>query len=318
MKVVVTDISFKAYEEEKKIFAENDIEFIITNNESEEAIIEAAKDADGLLNANVQITRKVIESLPNLKVVCRYGIGYDTIDIQAATDNKVYVANVPDYCIDEVADHALTLLLTASRKIMIMNQQLKEGKQITVFDVAPIHRFRTQTVGLISFGHIARNLCQKLKVIGFNVIAYDPFCGEEIAKEYGIQLVTLEELLRTSDIISVHAPLVKDTYHLINEETLKLVKKSAIIVNTGRGPIIKEQAIIKALQEKRIAGAALDVLEKEPIDPDNPLLKLDNVILTPHAAFYSEESSSEMKQKAAKNIVNVLKGDVPNYWINPF
>jgi D-3-phosphoglycerate dehydrogenase len=318
MKVVVTDISFKHYEEEKKLFSENNIELVITDSSTEEEIIEAAKDADGLLNANVQITRKVIESLPNLKVICRYGIGYDTIDINAATDNQVYVANVPDYCINEVADHALTLILTSSRKILQMNRQLKEGKQVTVFDVAPIQRFSTQTVGLISFGNIARNICRKLKALGFAVIACDPYVKEETAKEYSIQLVSLEELLRASDIISIHAPLVKDTYHLIDEEALRLIKKEAIIVNTGRGPIIKEQALIEALQENRIAGAALDVFEKEPIDPANPLLSMDNVIVTPHASFYSEQSCSEMKQKAAKNIVNVLKGGVPAYWVNSF
>ncbi|MFF2878123.1 C-terminal binding protein [Gottfriedia sp. NPDC057991] len=318
MKVVVTDMAFDAYEEEKTILEENGIELIITDNQSEDAIIEAAKDADGLLNANVQITEKIIESLPNLKVISRYGIGYDTIDVKAATSNKIYVTNVPDYCVDEVSDHALTLILTSCRKIVPMNDQLKKRNRLNAFDLAPIRRFNSQTVGLVSFGNIAKKLCKKLQSIGFNVIAYDPFCGIKEEKDYGIQLVPLEELLRNSDIISIHSPLVKDTYHLIGEEALKLVKKNLFIVNTSRGPVINEKALIKALQEKRIAGAALDVFEIEPIDPNNPLLNLDNVILTPHAAYYSDESCSELKSKAAKNIVNVLKGGVPEYWVNHF
>lgn len=318
MKVVVTDIAFDAYEEEKKIFAENGIELIITDNQTEDDIIEAAKHADGLLNANVHITKKIIESLPNLKVISRYGIGYDTIDVKAATSNKVYVTNVPDYCVDEVSDHALTLVLSSSRKIISMNDQLKKGKHINAFDLAPIRRFNTQTVGLVSFGNIAKKLCRKLQAIGFNVIAYDPFCGEFEEKEYGIQLVSFEELLRTSDIISIHSPLVKETYHLFDEGALDLVKKDVIIVNTSRGPVIKEKALIEALQEKRVAGAALDVFELEPIGPNNPLLNQDNVILTPHAAYYSDESISELKHKAAKNIVDVLKGGVPDYWVNHF
>lgn len=318
MKVIVTDSAFNTYEEERKLFAEHGIEFLVTDNQSEDAIIQATKDADGLLNANAQITKKVIQSLPNLKVISRYGVGYDTIDVEAATSRKIYVTNVPDYCMDEVSDHALTLILTSLRKIIPMNDHLKKGKHIHAFELAPIRRFSTLTVGLVSFGNIAKKLCRKLQALGFTVIAYDPFCGEKEKAEYGIELVSLEELLRTADVISIHSPLVKDTYHLIDEEALKLIKKEAIIVNTSRGPVIKEKALIEALHEKRLAWAALDVMEKEPIDPDSPLLQLDNIILTPHAAYYSDESCSELKYKAAKNIVHVLKGGVPDYWVNPF
>ncbi|WP_209125201.1 C-terminal binding protein [Alkalihalobacillus sp. BA299] len=316
MKVVVTDITFNDYEEEKKVFDAIGCELIIKDCKTEDEIIEVAKDADGLLNAAAQVTRRVIESLPNLKAVSRYGIGVDTIDTEAASERGVYVGNVPDYCHAEVSDHALALILSFARKIVVLNYNTKTKHTWSVFDEAPIRRFSTQTVGLVSFGNIARSLCKKLQAIGFKVIASDPYCSQELAREYDVELVSMEELMKRSDIVSVHAPLTKETHHFINEELINLMKKDAFIVNTGRGPVIDEKALVNALKEKKIAGAALDVIEVEPIDPNNPLIQMDNVILTPHAAFYSEESCNEMKRKAAQNIADVLLGKEPKYWVN--
>ncbi|MFS0749933.1 MULTISPECIES: C-terminal binding protein [Oceanobacillus] len=316
MKVVVTDITFKDYEIERKIFEEMGVEFVVADCKSTADLVEVAHDADALLNAAFQLTEERIKLLPNVKVICRYGIGVDTIDVKAATERGIYVANVQDYCHDEVADHALSLILTMGRKIIPLHEGLKKNVRSTVFDQTPIRRIKTQTVGLISFGNIARNLARKLKAIGYNVIAFDPYCTEEIAKEYGVELLPLEALMKRSDVISVHAPLTKSTRHLINAEMLSLVRKDAFIVNTGRGPVIDQTALIEALQNKTIAGAALDVFEVEPLSADSPLLDMEQVIVTPHAAFYSDESSAEMKQKAAENIKLVLDGDVPRYLIN--
>ncbi|MFD1415803.1 C-terminal binding protein [Oceanobacillus jeddahense] len=316
MKVVVTDVTFKNYDIERALFEEMGVEFVVADCKTTEDLVKVAKDADALLNAAFQLTKERLALLPNLKVICRYGIGFDTIDVNAATEQGVYVANVQDYCHDEVADHALTLILASARKIIPLHQGLKQNVHSTVFDQAPIRRIRTQTVGLVSFGNIARNLSGKLKAIGYSVIAFDPYCSVEVAEEFGVELVSLEELMKKSDIISVHAPLNNATHHLINEAMLTMAKEEAIIINTGRGPVIDEKALIKALQDKTIAGAALDVFETEPLSKDNPLLEMDNVIVTPHAAFYSDESAAEMKTKAAENIKQVLVGGVPRYLVN--
>lgn len=256
----------------------------------------------------------MIEALPDLKVIARYGIGVDHIDVEAATDHHVFVANVPDFCRDEVADHALALIMSLTRKIVSLNQSVKQGKW-AFFEAAPLHRINTQTVGLVSYGSIARNLSKKLRAIGFKVIAYDPYY-QKTDQETDVELVSLEELMGRSDVISIHSPLVKETYHMINKEVLDLAKPNAIIINCGRGSIINENDLIDALQAGKIAGAGLDVLETEPMDLNNPLLSMDNVILTPHAAFYSEEAYQELKRKTALNILDVLQGNQPRYLVN--
>lgn len=314
MKVVVTDYSFMEFVEEKEIFESIGATLKVTQCRTEEELIEAAQGAVGLINSNLPISRKAIESLPDLKVIARYGVGVDHIDVEAATENNVFVANVPDYCRDEVADHALALILTLTRKIVPLNQSVKRGNWCFE-EGAPLHRFSTQTVGLVSYGHIARNLAKKLRAIGFKVIAYDPYY-QEAEGETDVAFVSLEELMGLSDVISIHSPLLKETHHMINKDILDLAKPHAVIVNAGRGSIIHEGDLIEALKAGKIAAAGLDVLEEEPLDPDNPLLSMENVILTPHIAFYSEESYQELKRKTAMNIVDVLKGGEPRYLIN--
>lgn len=314
MKVVVTDHSNMEFEEEKKVFESAGAKLKIANCKSEKEIIEVSQGAIGLINSEIQITQEVIESLPDLKVIAKYSNGVDNIDVEAATENNVFVANVPDYCTEEVASHALALILTLSRKIVSLNQSVKKGRWL--FDEAgPLHRFSTQTVGLISYGSIARNLSQKLQAIGFQVIAYDPLIESSDLKT-DVELVTLEELMRRSDVISIHAPLLKETHHMVNKKVLELAKPNAIIINTGRGQIINETDLIDALKEERISGAGLDVLEQEPMDISNPLLSMENVILTPHAAFFSVESMQELKEKTMLNIMDVLEGRKPRYLVN--
>lgn len=316
MKVVVTDISFPDYDIERALFAKMGVEFVVADCQSTADLVDVAKDADGLLNAAFPLTAERLALLPQVKVICRYGIGVDTIDITAASKRGIYVANVQDYCHDEVADHALALILSATRKIVCLNQRLKKDVHANVYEQAPIRRIKEQTVGLISFGNIARNLATKLQAVGYSVIAYDPYCLEDTARRYHVKLVPLEELMSQADIISVHTPLNAETHHLINAERLSLVKRECWIVNTGRGAVIDETALIDAIKNKKLAGAALDVFEKEPLDPANPLLQLDQVVMTPHAAFYSDESCAELKQKAVANIVSVFKSGTPTYWVN--
>lgn len=314
MKVVITDHDYMNFEEEIALFKSVGAKLVIAQCKTEDEVIEAAQGAIGLINADLPITRKIIESLPDLKVIARYGIGVDHIDVEAANDHQVYVANVPDYCQEDVADHALALIMTLTQKILHLNNQVKKGHW-AFSDAAPLHRLNTQTVGLISYGGIARILSRKLQAIGFTVIAYDPYL-KDFQDELDVELVPLETLMSRSDVISVHAPLVKETRHLIDKELLRLAKPNAIIVNAGRGAVINETDLIEALLDGTIAAAGLDVLEQEPVDPKHPLLEMENVLLTPHVAFYSEESMQELKEKTVLNILDVLKGKKPRYAIH--
>jgi len=225
------------------------------------------------------------------------------------------VSNVNDYCIDEVADHTFGLLMSWARKISQANEAVKsrkwDYKQIT-----PIHKLSTLTLGLVGFGKIPKAVAQRAQAFGMKVLSFDPYLSEKIARDNNVELVNLDDLCLRSDFISVHAPLTNGTRGMISTIQFKKMKKSAVIINTARGPVIDEEALIQALQQKEIAGAALDVVEHEPIQDDNQFLLLDNVILTPHMAWYSEESQVELKRKVARNVAYVLAGKQPPYQVN--
>jgi D-3-phosphoglycerate dehydrogenase len=313
-KVLLTDYEFEHLQYEEDVFQESglDIEFIKAQCKTEEDVIELAKEADAILNQYAPISRRVIESLDKTKIISRYGVGVNTIDLDAAKEKGITVANVPDYGMEEVSNHALALLLSWARKVTLLNNEVKKGNWDFNASV-PIHRFNEQTVGVLGFGRIPRRLIEKLKPLGFKTAAYDPFVSAEDMAAIGVQKMELNEIIRESDYLSVHVPLINDTFHLINEERLNQMKSNAVIINTARGPIIDEKALANALEKGIIAGAALDVTENEPISIDSPLLKMDNVIITPHSAWYSEESMIELRQKAAKNIVQVLSNEKTPY-----
>jgi len=314
-KVYVTDFEFSNLKHEEEVINKAGAELIGVQCKTEEEIIEKCKDAVGLINQYAPVGRKVMESLPDLKVIARYGVGVNTIDIPAATELGICVANVPDYCMDEVSDHAMALLMACARKVVLMNNEVKKGNWDFKVSV-PINRLRGQNLGLVSFGKIAQTLAKKAQAFGLNLLVFDPYVSESVIKQYNAKSVGLEELLKESDYISVHAPLTAETEHLISEKELQMMKKSAFIINTGRGPVIDEKALIKALQEGQIAGAGLDVLEVEPAAPDNPLLKMDNVVINPHAAWYSEQAEAELRTKTARGVAEVLQGYFPKYLVN--
>jgi D-3-phosphoglycerate dehydrogenase len=314
-KVVVTDYEYGNLKYEEEILARAGITLVPAQCRTEEELIAACKDAHGLLNQYAQITRRVIEALDNCKVIARYGVGVNTIDLAAATEKGICVVNVPDYCMDEVSDHALALLLACARKVVLLNNSVKAGTWDYKIS-RPISRLRGQTLGIVGFGRIPRTLAEKAKPFGFHLLVYDPYLTQADVEPYGVTLVELEELLAKSDFVSVHAPLTPETYHLIGEKELGLMKPSAFIINTSRGPVIDEKALIKALQEGRIAGAGLDVLEEEPAPRDNPLLTMDNVIINPHVAWYSEQAEIELRTKAAQGVVEVLQGYYPRNLVN--
>src|SRR5699024_1312988 len=300
------------FEEEKKLFDSVGETLEISHCDTEQDVIKAGRGAVAQINYEIAITHNIISSLPDLTVIAKYSICVDKIDVDAVTQHGDYVANVPDYCQEDVANHTLALIMALKQKIISLNQIVKQGKW-SFKDGALLHRIHTQTVGLISFGRIAQQLAQKLLSIGFKVIAHDPYCSRT---DMDVDLVSLEELMRQSDVISVHTPLVKETYHMIDKNVLAMAKPTAILVNAGRGAVINEEDLIHALREGIIAGAGLDVLEEEPINDHNPLLKMDNVILTPHIGFYSEESMQELQHKTALNVVDVLQGNKPRYHVN--
>jgi len=283
-KVVITEAEYKSFDLEKEELNKVDAEVIVGQCKTEDEIIQIAKDADGLIVQYASITRYVIESLEKCKVIARYGIGVDSIDVEAATEYGIRVVNVQEYCLNEVSDHTMALALACVRKVVMLDDAVKKG--IWNFKIsAPIFRLKNMKLGLVGFGNIARMVSLKAQAFGLNVVAYDPYIPSSVMNKINVKKVNLDDLLKEADIISLHLPLTKETKYMFAEKEFKLMKNIAFIINTGRGPLIKEKDLYRALKEKWIAGAALDVTEKEPIDPNNNLLKLDNIIITPHETF---------------------------------
>jgi len=314
-KVYVTDYEYATLEPEKRELNKIGAIMIPKQCKTEEDVIRECKDASGLIDQYAPITRKVMESLPDLKVVGRYGVGVNTIDVDAATELGIQVLNVPDYCMDEVSNQAISLMLACHRKLNILNSQVHHnGWDYKI--AKPIHRLQGQTLGLLGFGRIPKMVAQKAKAFGLNIIAYDPYVTPEVGLQYSVMILPLKDVLQKADIISVHVPLTKDTENLLNEQTLSWMKPEAIVINTSRGPLIDEKALYHALKDKKLGYAGLDVTVQEPIQKDNPLLTLDNVIITPHVAWYSEEAELELKTKVAQGVADVLSGKNAKYLVN--
>lgn len=306
-KIYITDYEYATLEPEKEEITKLGFEMIPKQCKTEDDVIRECKDAVGLLNQYAPITRKVFEHLPNLRVVGRYGVGVNTVDLDAATDHNVCVLNVPDYCQDEVSNHTFALLLACARKLTVLNNQVQSGGWD--YKIAkPIYRLRGQTLGLLGFGRIPRMVAEKAKAFGLRVVTYDPYVDKEVTDKMGVSLMSLDEVLKISDFVSVHIPLTKDTKNLINQSAFSLMKKTAILINTSRGPIVDEAALHKAIINKEIAGAGLDVTAQEPLEASSKLRNLSNVIITPHAAWYSEEAELDLKKKNAQNVAEVAAG----------
>ncbi len=311
-KVVITDCDHGSIEEEKREFGRIGAELILAQIKEEEDLIRVCKDADGLLNQYALLTRKVLEKLLKCKVIGRYGVGIDSVDLKAATDLGIIVANVPDYCVDEVADQALSMILALIRKTVFFDHKVKSD-QWDFRQGRPIHRIKGKTLGLIGSGRIGLEVAKRISAFGVRVITFDPYLQKP---PEGIELMDFDTVLKESDFISIHCPLNESTRHLIGEKEFQKMEKKPLVINTSRGPIIDEMALIQALTKSQVSGAGLDVLEKEPPDPQNPLLKMENVIIAPHISFYSEESISELKRRTAENVSSVLLGKWPRSVVN--
>jgi D-3-phosphoglycerate dehydrogenase len=314
--VAVTDHVFPDLEQERRLLTEAGHELrFVSNASSVEEVREAVAGAAAVLNCYAPMPAEVINGLDRCVVIARYGIGVDTIDLDAATAKSIVVTNVPDYCIDEVSDHALALLLSLARGVTLLDRRVRSGSW-TPADARPIHRLRGRTLGLVGFGRIARALAAKVAPLGFRVVTTDPFVPDEAVREAGAEPVTMADLLAAADVVSIHAPLTPDNRHLIGAAELATMKPGAILINTSRGPLVDLDPLRTALAEERLGGAGLDVLEEEPPADDDPLLWRDDVIITPHAAFYSEESLEELQRKAVEQVIEALAGRTPPYAVN--
>lgn len=308
------------------VFREVGADFVRRNCETEEELVATAHDADAIITLSTAqpFPRRVIEKLTRCRIIASIGIGYEGVDVAAATEHAILVANVPDYCLEEVSDHTMALLLACARKLLRLDRAVKGGKWDTVerprirFDIwPPMSRLKGQTLGLIGFGKIPRALVPKAQGFGLRVISYDPYVSREVAEGLRVELVALDRLLGEADFISVHTPLNPETWHLLGREQLKKMKPTAYVINTARGGIIDEKALYTALREGLIAGAGLDVLDPEPPRPDNPLFKLDNVIISGHSAHYSDAAMAELRRRPEQEVIRVLKGQWPVGLVNP-
>jgi D-3-phosphoglycerate dehydrogenase len=317
-KVVVVSLGYESYDTEREILKPIGAELILASRDclTEDEVIAAAGDADAVLVREAPMGERVIHSLRRCKAIVRYGVGVDNIDLEKARQRKIYVANVPGYGTEEVSDHAVALLLACVRNLVVRDRNLRQGRcELDIRDT--IFRTTGKVMGLVGYGRIGRAFHRKWK--GFlpqKVLVFDPLVPAETVKESGGEKTDLDDLLALSDYISLHAPLTPQTRHLINEPSLQKMKPTAILINTSRGELIDEQALIQALAENRILAAGLDVFEREPVPPDHPLLNLPNVILTGHVGWYSKDAVKELQTRGAQEVLRVLSGEPPQCWVN--
>lgn len=283
---------------------------------AEEFAATAAGAAGILLGTGARCTAEVIARLERCRVIARYGIGVDNVDLAAAAGRGIAVTNVPDYCVDEVADHTLALILACTRRLLRGRDAARAGRW-RLAEVRPLAASRDLTVGLVGFGRIARAVARRARACGFGLLATDPVVPAETGRRLGATIVDLPALLAAADVVSLHLPLSEQTRHLIGAAEIAAMKPKAVLVNTARGGLIDEAALAAAVAEGRLAGAALDVLEREPPPPDHPLLGMDGILVTPHAAWYSERAERELRRRAAEEVRRVLRGRPPRHPVAP-
>ncbi len=317
---VVVNLGYASYDVEREILADLDFDVIPAAEDCTTAdqVITAAAEADAVLVREAPLSHNVIKALHRCRAIVRYGVGVDNIDLDAARRHQIYVANVPGYGTEEVSDHAAALLLACVRTLLVRDTRLRQGRFETDIN-DDLYRTTGKTLGLVGYGKISQALHRKWK--GFlptEVLVYDPFVDDALIEEQGGTPADMPTLLSKSDYISLHAPLNSETRHIIDAKALRRVKPTTVIVNTARGELIEEKALIAALKEGRVLAAGLDVFEEEPIGRDNPLLDMANVILSGHTGWYSKDSVRELQTRAAQEIRRVFLGKPPEYWVNPW
>lgn len=315
-KVVYTDNIYKDNEIEYRRFAEAGYDFSVASSHDKETLKKECADADAVMLSFIEMDEELINSLQKCKVIVRCGMGFNNVDIPAATKRGIMVANVQKYCLDEVSDHAVALMLTLIRKTAYLSRLLREG----IWDPAkarPIPRLKDLTLCLYGLGGISSRFATKAKAFGMHVAAYDPFLPAEYFEQMGVERIAEEdELFRRADVLSVHLPLNKSTAKIINAKKLAMMKPTAIFLNLARGGLVDEEALIKALQDGKLGGAGLDVLADEFPSMDNPLFQMDNVIVSPHIAYYSEGSDVDLRNYAINQVIGALENGAPEFFLN--
>ena len=314
--------TFPAPPAEKQAFSSAGVTVASAESIDSELAQELLPSSDALLVVSAKIRRESIDELKQCAVIVRYGSGTDNIDTEYATERGIIVANIPDFCLSEVADHTMTLILALARKLLRMDRHTRQGFwQARASE--NVRRISGKTLGLVGFGAIAQNVARRASAFDMNIIAHDPHIDRSRAQSLDVRAVELEELLEQGDFVSLHAPLNRHTRHMIGEVQLRTMKPDSFLVNTARGGLVDEDALVRALTEGWISGAGIDVYENLPMfDPNpayvhHPLFELDNVILTPHSAGTSVESLEQLMLSGAREAITVLNGHAPHNWVNP-
>jgi D-3-phosphoglycerate dehydrogenase len=315
-RIVVTDWDQDSLAEEEAAARSRGMDLVRGDCRTEEDVIRAAAGAPGILVQYAPVTREVLAALPELKAVGRYGVGVDNVDVDAATEFGVAVCNVPDYGTEDVSDHAIALTMSLARGISVLDRAMRRG-DYSLAPAQPLHRLSGRVFGVVGLGLIGAATARKARGVGYSTIGFDPLHTPGTVSPDGTAVVTFEELVSRADVLSLHVPLNRHTRHLIDAGVLARMKPGALVINTCRGGVVDTDAIVEALQAGRIGGAGLDVFEEEPLPADSRLLGLENVVLTPHAAWYSEESQKELKRRTAENVLDVVAGQAPRNIINP-
>jgi len=316
MRIVVTECDHDAFDAEYAVVRGSGAEFVIAQSRNSDELVANAAGAAGILVQYASITAEVMDALPDLRVVGRYGVGVDSVDVDAATERGIAVCNVPDYGTESVSDHAIGLALSAARGIPRLDRGVRAGS----FDLAavrPLYQTAGRVFGVVGVGLIGTATARKARGLGYEVIGHDIKAAPGEASFHGAPAVSLDELLERSQVVSMHVPLTDQTRHMIGAEQFARMRRDALVVNTSRGGVIDTDALVEALRAGTILGAAIDVHEQEPVPADHPLLTFDSVVLTPHLAWYTEESYGELKRRTAQNVVDVLAGRVPRNILNP-
>jgi D-3-phosphoglycerate dehydrogenase len=314
--VAVTDTVFPSLDPARAALAGTGAELRMAAAPSLEGILAVAADADALLVTYAKITAEVVAGLKNCRVIGRFGIGVDNIDLAAAAAAGITVTYAPVYCLDEVSDHAMALLLSLARKIPYSTKLVSSGRW-EMPAVVPISRLRGNKLGLVGLGNIPQTIVPKAQAFGLDILAADPYAPDEVFERLNVTRVDFDELLRTSDYISIHAPLTPETEKMFNAEAFAKMKNNALLINTARGPLVDTDALADALEAGQIGGAALDVLPVEPPPADSRLVGRDDVILTPHTGFYSEDALLDLQTTVATDVATVLQGGAPKYPVKP-
>ena len=314
LKVLITDNGFMiddVVNDERLTYLESIADVVRQIPGSEEEMIGLMQDANAIISGDSPLTGQILENAKSLKIIARVGVGYDNVDLDAATRRHIIVTNVPGALSDSVAEHTILLMLAVARRLVVGDKSVREGRWANYFQHAPSFELNGKTLGLIGLGAIGSAVAQRAKAFNMEVLVYDPYVDENRVVKFGCRRVELDRLLRESDVVSIHSPLTTETKKLIGEPELSLMKKSAILINTARGTVVDESSLIEALKKGMIAGAGMDVLTQEPPSQDNPILTLENVTLTPHCAAFAIDALRRLWFACSDAVLRVLSGELP-------